>query len=157
MYINITKTKKSILFLLIFMCLLIFYSFYSTKKYKSLSPNNINFYDRNKTIKYIYLLNDMFDRSWYLYNNFVKPIDFEKFKCSEINCVVTTNVSVLSSISLFDAVLFHGARKWSLKNTIPAERNSNQLYVVAILESPSNTEHDLKTNANFFNWTLTYR
>lgn len=171
-------TKKIVYFLIIFMCLVIVYSFYSHKStiiYNFLSTNNSDYnnniilsfnndgdsnyfpQNNNNTIKYIYLWNAMFDRTWYLYKTLVKPIDFEKFKCSAVNCVVTTNVSILSDITLYDAILFHAARKWSLSDIIPSERNSNQLYVVSILESPSNTDHDLKGNADFFNLTLTYR
>lgn len=168
-----SRTNPKI-FLIIFMSLTITYLIYSFSHnigaiFNSFSANsNDNTFfsmivndniSHIENIKYIYLWNDMFDdRTWYLNRDFIGPNDFEIFKCLQTDCVVTTKkVTLLPKISMYDAILFHSARKWLNSDVIPVERNPNQVYVAVIQESPTHTSHNLELNANFFNWTLTYR
>lgn len=152
--------RKKYFFLIISMFMLLVYLHYVLQKplsitYHTSLINNYTF--ENHSTKYIYLWNGMFDRRWYLQKDYVGPEDFSNFNCSETACVVTVNQSVLPSMYMFDAILFHGAKKWSSKDNIPADRNVNQLYIVGIQESPTYTSHNLRLDADFYNWTLSYR
>lgn len=153
-------SRKKSFFIGICMFSLLVYLYYLTKKPLSITYhksiiNNYNF--DNHSIKYIYLWNGMFDRRWYLPKDYVEPNDFQNFHCPQISCVVTTNQSILPHIYMFDVILFHGAKKWSNNYLIPMERNIKQLYIVGIQESPTYTSHNLQLDADFYNWTLSYR
>ena len=80
--------------------------------------------------------------------------------CPVSNCIITKDRQHLSSVSEFDAILFHHKDINMLKDSqLPNEkqRRSNQRYVMYFSESPMNYKYDLDRFNNFFNWTMTYR
>ena len=81
-------------------------------------------------------------------------------ECPAVNCVITKDRQDLSSISGFDAIIFHYKDIDMLKNSqLPNQkhRRSNQRYVMYFSESPVNYDLDYDRFSNFFNWTMTYR
>ena len=78
--------------------------------------------------------------------------------CPESRCFLTSNRNYLSSVSEFDAIMFH-QRTIQLKK-VPAKRRPEQRYVHWMIESPANDNYDLtpaKHLAGFFNWSMSYR
>ena len=87
----------------------------------------------------------------------------DKFKeagCPESRCYLTSNRTLLSSISQFDAIMFH-QRSFSWRDAPRAtDRRSEQRYVHWMFESPAHLNYDvirLSELSNFFNWSMSYR
>ena len=81
-------------------------------------------------------------------------------ECPVSNCLITNDRQYLSSVSDFDAILFHYQDFDMLKNSqLPNQRHrrSNQRYVMYFMESPLHYDYDLDKHNDFFNWTMTYR
>jgi hypothetical protein len=57
----------------------------------------------------------------------------------------------------YDALLFHAAQTWSIFRSVPTQRSDHQTYVMVNLESPAHTKHELNTDHDFYNMTMTYR
>lgn len=140
---------------IIFACVIVIYFVYCAIKINEALSTNCDILSKHcYHIKYIYMANTFFDRTWYLYRDYLGPEDFYNARCPQTACVATINVSVLPRITMYDVLLFHGASRERI--TFPAERNRNQLYVIGIWESPTNTPNKLIVNG-FFNWTISYR
>lgn len=83
--------------------------------------------------------------------------NFIASKCQFQNCFITRNVSMLSDVTKFDAILFDAvALKEEPDIPFPKNRSKYQRYVLASTESsvhyPITSEYN-----NFFNWTWTYK
>ena len=80
--------------------------------------------------------------------------------CPITNCLITNNTEQLSSISQYDAMIFHMAdierlKSWELPNQ--QYRSPYQRYILFFLESPQNWRVNFDQYNEFFNWTMTYR
>jgi len=86
---------------------------------------------------------------------------FISSNCPVTNCYVTDDRSLLSSISEYDAILFHARDMDKRVIQVPNQerRKQNQVYVFFLMESPLNDglNYTNKRFHNFFNWTMTYR
>ena len=81
-------------------------------------------------------------------------------QCPVSNCFITHNHQELSSISLYDAVIFHMADIERLEpDELPGQldRSPSQRYVMFFIEIPQHWRADFSRFDNFFNWTMTYR
>jgi Fucosyltransferase, N-terminal len=108
--------------------------------------------------KYILLWTSFFDsKNWELQADVLDKQYFDRIKCNINDCVITSNRDLLPSTLDYDALLFHAALPWRDLDQIPKRRNVHQSYVMAILESPVHTRHDLQGDYDFFNMTMTYR
>ncbi|XP_001848007.2 alpha-(1,3)-fucosyltransferase C isoform X1 [Culex quinquefasciatus] len=110
--------------------------------------------------KTILLYTNFFDvKNWKLSAETVGPDYFRSLNCPVTDCVLTNNRHHLDSMTDYDALVFHIAEPWaySLFEKVPALRTPSQIYVAANMESPAHTKHLLEGDANFFNWTMTYR
>ena len=85
---------------------------------------------------------------------------FKEAECPESRCFLTSNRTLLSSISQFDAIMFH-QRSFSWRDAPrAAERRPEQRYVHWMFESPAHLNYDvvpLSELSNFFNWSMSYR
>lgn len=77
--------------------------------------------------------------------------------CPVDSCVITNDKNYLDSVFKYDAVVFHTAEMWNLLTPTPSKRSVHQKYVLANMESPAHSKHDLSNKNDFFNWTMTYR
>ncbi|CAG9810433.1 unnamed protein product [Chironomus riparius] len=77
-------------------------------------------------------------------------------ECPVTNCIFSHNRKYLSSVADYDAVVFHVAEPFDVRD-VPKIRKENQIYIMANQESPVHTAHNLNQNKNFFNMTFTYR
>ena len=88
------------------------------------------------------------------------PEKFVEAGCSVSKCFVTSNRSLLTSVSDFDAIMFH-QRSFSWKDAPnPEERRPSQRYVHWMMESPAHLKYDkvpLSELSNYFNWSMSYR
>jgi Fucosyltransferase, N-terminal len=108
--------------------------------------------------KYILLWTSFFDsKNWELQADVLDEEYFDRIKCNINACVITSNRDLLPSTLDYDALLFHAALPWKQLGQIPEKRDPHQSYVMAILESPIHTQHDLQADHDFFNMTMTYR
>ncbi|XP_062699416.1 alpha-(1,3)-fucosyltransferase C isoform X2 [Aedes albopictus] len=110
--------------------------------------------------KYILLYTNFFDvKNWKLSAETVGPDYFRSLQCPVTDCVLTNNRELLSTITDYDALVFHIAEPWaySLFEKVPKLRSPRQIYVAANMESPAHTKHLLGGDHDFFNWTMTYR
>lgn len=110
--------------------------------------------------KYILLYTNFFDvKNWKLSAETVGPDYFRSLQCPVTDCVLTNNRELLSTITDYDALVFHIAEPWaySLFEKVPKLRSPHQIYVAANMESPAHTKHLLGGDRDFFNWTMTYR
>ncbi|KAL1402854.1 hypothetical protein pipiens_005897 [Culex pipiens pipiens] len=110
--------------------------------------------------KTILLYTNFFDvKNWKLSAETVGPDYFRSLNCPVTDCVLTNNRHHLDSMADYDALVFHIAEPWaySLFEKVPTLRTPSQIYVAANMESPAHTKHLLEGDANFFNWTMTYR
>ena len=106
-------------------------------------------------VKHTLLFTKFFGKDWPLQ---MGSATFEE--CPVSNCVITKDRQYLSSISEFDAILFHYKDIDMLKTSqLPNQkhRRSNQRYVMYFSESPLNYDYEYDRFSNFFNWTMTYR
>lgn len=135
--------------------------------YKTLTAPEFTYYRRLKNYKSkpfssdtktILLWTSFFDhRNWYLPNATVDQSYFESQGCLVTNCLITSNIHHLRSVSHYDAVLFHAAEPFSLIHPTPGQRTHQQLYVFSVFESPAHTKHELSDEVSFYNLTMTYR
>uniref|UniRef100_A0A182J6F2 Fucosyltransferase n=1 Tax=Anopheles atroparvus TaxID=41427 RepID=A0A182J6F2_ANOAO len=106
--------------------------------------------------RYVLLYTSFFDEShWGLPAETLGPDYFAMKHCPVSNCVLTSNHRLLSSMTEYDALVFHVAAP--LDVSLPKVRGTRQLYVAALMESPAHTKHLLALDMNYFNWTMTYR
>jgi len=88
------------------------------------------------------------------------PTKFSGAGCEESRCFLTSNRSLLGSVSMFDAIMFH-QRSFSWKDApLAEERRPGQRYVHWMFESPAHLNFDivpLNQLNNYFNWTMSYR
>lgn len=80
---------------------------------------------------------------------------FESKRCPETNCLITSEKSLLKTIDMFDALLFHVIESKGFE--LPQNRSPHQIYIAADLESPSIFQYRLEKYNNLFNWTMNYR
>ena len=85
-------------------------------------------------------------------------------QCPFTNCKTTNNSRELSSVSEFDAILFHLPDMAKIKpEELPDQqsRRASQRYIMFFLEAPGGPglfwTDDMKQFNDFFNWTMTYR
>ncbi|ETN66371.1 alpha-(1,3)-fucosyltransferase C [Anopheles darlingi] len=105
--------------------------------------------------RYILLYTSFFEEAhWGLPSATVGPDYFKAKRCSATNCVLTSDHGLVKPITEYDALVYHVASPW---NHPPSIREARQIYIAAIQESPAHTKHRLSLDANFFNWTMTYR
>ena len=85
-------------------------------------------------------------------------------QCPFTNCKTTNNSQELSSVSEFDAILFHLPDMAKIKpEELPDQhsRRASQRYIMFFLEAPGGPGFfwmdDMKQFNDFFNWTMTYR
>ncbi|CAG9810440.1 unnamed protein product [Chironomus riparius] len=104
---------------------------------------------RNESIKYILFWN----KCWYLpYWNMPGPILGEEYlksvDCPVTNCIFSHDRDFLPLPTDYDALIFHmGLTDRTDIDDLPKYRRDDQLYIIANKEM----------EADFFNWTLTYR
>ena len=88
------------------------------------------------------------------------PTKFADAGCEESRCILTSNRSLLGSVSMFDAIMFH-QRSFSWKGApLARERRPSQRYVHWMFESPAHLHYDivpLNQLSNYFNWSMSYR
>lgn len=114
----------------------------------------------NKTrIPIILLWNAFFDDArWSLPEDDLNPSYLRnQLKCPVYECVITNRRDFLSTIEMYDAVVFHAAQPRRIINSVPSRRSSKQLYIFAVMEPPGETKHILSNENNFYNLTMTYR
>lgn len=116
--------------------------------------------------KYILLWTSFFGRhNWYIAEEHVATIgpDYLEKNCpagtgiKNHNCVITTDTTLLKSVTEFDAVVFHGSERRPFISPAPTKRSIHQKYVMAKIEPQSMTHHNFGLDDNFYNWTMTYR
>lgn len=93
--------------------------------------------------------------------------------CPTTNCIFTHNKKHLENPEQYDAIIFHGSERW-FNVDLPEKRAPNQLYIVATKESvdynfnatefifngfrsPGEIKHNLDSDYEFYNMTMTYR
>lgn len=83
--------------------------------------------------------------------------DFIQPKCQFQNCYITKNVSYLSDVAKFDAILFDSAALHEHPDIpFPNRRSEKQRYI--LLSTESSVRHPITPEYNnFFNWTWTYK
>ncbi|XP_053678070.1 alpha-(1,3)-fucosyltransferase C [Anopheles nili] len=107
-------------------------------------------------ILYVLLYTSFFEQSqWGLMAETLGPDYFRMKYCPETKCVLTSYHNLLPSVADYDALVFHVASSWD--RPLPDVRRPQQVYVAAVMESPAHTKHKLELEANYFNWTMTYR
>lgn len=82
---------------------------------------------------------------------------FVENNCGHLNCYLTSNKSLLSNVTKFDAIVFHinTLNKW--KDRFPIHRSDHQKYVM-YATVPANEHPICNIQAdNFFNWTWSYK
>jgi len=88
------------------------------------------------------------------------PHKFKEAACPESRCFLTSNRSLLSSLSKFDAIMFH-QRSFTWRDApSAADRHPEQHYVHWMFESPAHLNYDivpLVQLSNYFNWSMSYR
>lgn len=125
------------------------HSFYNESSSSSVEGYNISVTRRNKTILYW----DTFHGA----ENMGLGLGYEIFaNCPISDCVATHDKQYLP-VDRFDAIVFHGARYSVTNDGIPERRNVDQKYIFYSLETYANTYIEMKTNFNFYNWTMTFR
>jgi len=108
--------------------------------------------------KYILLWTSFFgSKNWELQADVLDEEFFDRIKCNISACVITSNRDLLPSTLDYDALIFHTTLPWKELGKIPEKRAPRQSYVMAILESPVHTRHDLQADHDFYNMTMTYR
>uniref|UniRef100_A0A182KFG3 Fucosyltransferase n=1 Tax=Anopheles christyi TaxID=43041 RepID=A0A182KFG3_9DIPT len=106
--------------------------------------------------RYILLYTSFFTEKWWgLLAETLGPDYFALKHCPVTDCVLTSNRKHLSSVTEYDAVVFHVATGWD--GPLPAVRSPHQMYVAALMESPAHTKHRLSLDGSYYNWTMTYR
>ncbi|XP_055389812.1 alpha-(1,3)-fucosyltransferase C [Condylostylus longicornis] len=153
------RTVPIIIILVLIVFFLLYYILYNSailNQYKILSNYQPKTYTKDQHV--ILLWTKFFAvPNWGLPNETVDHNYFIKQKCPKTNCIITSNRDHLNSIIDYDAILFHGAEIFPIIQPTPLERSPDQLYVFAIQESPAETKHNLKTDYDFFNLTMSYR
>jgi alpha-1,3-fucosyltransferase len=97
------------------------------------------------------------DKLWSMKNETYYESDLKQLGCPISNCIVTHDKNYLKSSHLYDAIIYHAPENWGKFPNIPLVRSSDQLYIMASLESPDSLKHDLKSEHNLYNLTMTYR
>lgn len=120
--------------------------------HRNVSRSEMSLQTVSKDTSTILFWTNFFDDSkWTLANDTIH------IQCPVANCIFTNQRDYLNSIDMYDAIVFHTARRFAMFNGIPTARSAQQLYVFAALESPPHTEHNFRNEADFYNLTLSYR
>ena len=77
--------------------------------------------------------------------------------CPINNCFITPNMSMLTSLTDFDAILFSAPEFCQKKVEFPPERSPHQKYIFVSRESPAYYPLKLRSYDGIFNWTYTYK
>ena len=95
--------------------------------------SNICLLDSSSSPKYILYWNDAYGSTQYGFCCGQTP--FTQQKCPVSNCHSTDNRSLLASVDMFDAIVFH--QRSLNANDLPEKRSPRQRYVMFMLESAS--------------------
>ena len=172
-----SKLSNALLFILLIVPPLLFLfnyygnSFSSTQDYifKSMKPANHFLSDSTQyketvslpaKVSYKYILTWCEAYGGQTYGWAYGSDKFKEAECLESRCFLTSNRWLLSSVSQFDAIMFH-QRSFSWGDAPKAaERRPEQRYVHWMFESPAHLNYDiisLPELSNYFNWSMSYR
>jgi alpha-1,3-fucosyltransferase len=110
-------------------------------------------------LKYILYYNKYWGSTDFQFGQGQQP--FIDYGCPIHDCYATSNRSTLTSLSDFDAILFHVHRLKDAMTTASrhaAWRQHHQVFVMMTMESPLHDRNNYRLDyAGFFNATMTYR
>lgn len=105
-------------------------TFFPSGKFRS----NGNYATRTRTV--VFWTKFFGTKFWGMHNETYKEEDLKAIGCSTTNCEFTFNKAHLKNPSDYDAIVFHGAEKWTADN-LKGTRSPHQVYVMMSKELSS--------------------